>query len=190
MQHYSIAGFVNRWRKVRRHGHAYRGNLANRETAIKACHLHVEGGAEIMTYMILTYMYACSLGACCFILCEDAALTGDQTLSPVDVANVLEEMLPAQNQSYLLGLKLKLPLHVVESIFATHSQPRDRLLQVLIAFMQQLEPRPTWSAIVDALRSPAINLLQLAKLIHSKHCPTLPAELVQGTVNVHVFNSR
>ena len=35
------------------------------------------------------------------------------TLTPDDAVDVLEELLPAQNKSYELGLKLKLPQHVV-----------------------------------------------------------------------------
>ena len=68
-----------------------------------------------------------------------AAPTGDDPLTPDDAVNVLEEILEAQSQSYVLGLKLKLPLHVVEDICDNHSQPRDRLLQILTAFLQQVD---------------------------------------------------
>ena len=77
----------------------------------------------------------------------------------------------AQNQSYALGLKLKLPPHVVEAIHSTYLQPRDRLLQVLIEFTKQIDPRPTWRAIVAALRSPAVNLPQLAMRVEAAHFP-------------------
>ena len=82
---------------------------------------------------------------------------------------MLEELLPAQNQSYVLGLKLKLPLHVVDAIHSTHSQPQNRLLEILIAFMKHVEPTPTWKSITDALRSPAVNLPHLAQKIDGKH---------------------
>ena len=77
----------------------------------------------------------------------------------------------AQNRSYVLGLKLQLPLHVVDSICEKYSEPRDRLLQVIIEFTKQVEPKPTWRAIVDALRSPAVNLPQLAMKVEVKHFP-------------------
>ena len=77
----------------------------------------------------------------------------------------------AQNQSYVLGLKLKLPQYVVDGIYEAHSQPQDRLLQVLIAFTKQVDPRPTWRAIVSALRSPAVNLPQLAMKVEATHYP-------------------
>ena len=100
-----------------------------------------------------------------------AAPTGDEPLTPDDAVNVLEEILEAQIQSYALGLKLKLPLHVVDGICEKHFEPRDRLLQILTAFLQQVDPRPTWRAIVDALRTPAVNLPQLAIRVEAAHFP-------------------
>ena len=100
-----------------------------------------------------------------------AAPTGDESLTPDDAVNVLEEILEAQNQSFVLGLKLKLPLHVVDAIHSTNLLPRDHLLQVLIEFTKPVDPRPTWRAIVDALRSPAVNLPQLAMRVEAAHFP-------------------
>lgn len=95
-------------------------------------------------------------------------------LTPGDAVNLLEALLAAQTHSYLLGLKLGLPVHVVDGIFATHFLPRDRLLHVLIAFLNQEEPQPTWEVVVGALRSPAVNLPQLAKAVEAKYSPYRP----------------
>lgn len=88
---------------------------------------------------------------------------------------MLEEIQEAQNQSYLLGLKLNLPLPVVDYIYETYSQPRDRLLQVLIEFTHQVEPRPTWKAIAAALKSPTVDLPRLAKIVEAAHCGKMSA---------------
>lgn len=96
---------------------------------------------------------------------------GDETLTPNDAVHLLEELLSAQNQSYVLGLKLQLPLHIVEGICKDHLQPRDRLLQVLIEFTKQIDPRPTWRVIVEALKSPAVNLPRLGKIVEAVHFP-------------------
>ena len=92
-------------------------------------------------------------------------------LTPDDAAEILEELLPAQNQSYLLGLKLKLPKHEVEAIHTRYLDPHERLLHVIIAFLRQEEPRPTWRVIVEALRNPIVNLPQLARRLESAHFP-------------------
>ena len=79
--------------------------------------------------------------------------------------------MPAQNDSYELGLKLKLPTHCVVAIHSTHSKPRKRLLQVVMEFLQQVKPPPTWRTITDALKSPAVNHPHLAKTVEAAHLP-------------------
>ena len=93
----------------------------------------------------------------------------DETLCPEDAAEVAEALLPAQNKSYELALKLKLPLYLVKSIHSTDSKPSSRLILVVDAFLSQVEPRPTWNVIADALRSPLVNLPQLANTLETAH---------------------
>ena len=88
-----------------------------------------------------------------------------------DAAAVLEALLPAQTQSYLLGMELKLEIHEIEAIHEKYLDPRDRLLHIILAFLRRAEPRPTWRVIVDALRSPAINLTALAERVEAAHFP-------------------
>ena len=110
-----------------------------------------------------------------------APTTMGEILTPDDAVDMLEELLPAQNKSYEMGLKLKLPQHEVESIHSAYSKPRSRLLHILIGFANQAEPRPTWGVIVEALRSPAVNLPALAAGVEAAHLPdptTTPREVV------------
>ena len=93
-------------------------------------------------------------------------------LTPNDVLKIVEELLPAQNQSYELGIKLNLPPHQVESIHSTYTDPGKRLLQIVIQFLDQLEPRPTWKVIVDALKCPVVNLPRLGEAIEAAHFTT------------------
>ena len=101
----------------------------------------------------------------------NAAPTGDETLTPNDVVKVLEELLPAQNQSHVLGLKLGLPFYKVEGIQSNYHNPRDRLLQVITEFLRQEQTGPTWRIIVDALRSSVVNESALAKRVEAAHFP-------------------
>ena len=39
----------------------------------------------------------------------------------------------------------------------------DQLRDILIQFLKQVEPRPTWKVIIEALRSPSVNLPALVK---------------------------
>ena len=93
----------------------------------------------------------------------------ESTLTPDDAVDVLEELLPAQNKAYELGLKLKLPQERVEGIQRLYSEPRQQLLHILVEFTNQEEPRPTRKTIVEALKSPAIDLPALARKIEASH---------------------
>ena len=76
-----------------------------------------------------------------------------------------------QNQSYELGLKLKLKRHVVDAIHSRYHDPKERLLQILLKFVKQVEPKPTWSVIIDALRSQAVDHPKLANKLEAAHIP-------------------
>ena len=92
-------------------------------------------------------------------------------LTPDDAETILDELFEAQNQSLMLGLALKLPLHEVEFIHLHYQNPKDCLIHVIVAFLEQAEPRPTWRDIVEALRSHAVNLPGLAWRVEEAHCP-------------------
>lgn len=99
------------------------------------------------------------------------APSGDDILGPDDAINILEELLEAQNQSRFLGLKLNVPEHVVEAIHTKYHDPKERLYNVLVQYLNTTQMEPTWRTIVDALRSPAVNLPQLAKKVEAAHFP-------------------
>ena len=60
----------------------------------------------------------------------DTVLEIDEAL-PLDKAtDILDELIEAQNQSYVLGLKLKIKLHDVDAIHSKDLDPKVRLLQI------------------------------------------------------------
>ena len=103
-----------------------------------------------------------------------AAPVLDETLTPDDAAKIFEELLGAQNCAYQLGLKLNLPHSFIEAIYASYSNPRDRLLHIILEFLKQAEPRPTWKVIVEALRSRLVNLPALARRVEAALAPSEP----------------
>ena len=92
-------------------------------------------------------------------------------LTERDAMAIFEELLEAMNQAYVLGLKMNLPTHEVDAISAAYMNARDRLLQVILVFLRRSEPGPTWRVIVDALRSPAVNLTALAERVEAAYFP-------------------
>ena len=99
------------------------------------------------------------------------ATTENGFLTSNDAVQVAEELLPAQNKSYQLGLKLKLQPHEVENIHSTYANSEERLLRIIILFLNQVDPKPTWRVIVEALKSPLVNLPQLARAVETAHFP-------------------
>lgn len=90
-----------------------------------------------------------------------------EVLTPDNAVDVMEKLLPAQNKTFQLGLKFKLPEHEVESIHSTYSKPPDRLLHLIIGFTKK--GKASWRVIVEALRSPAIGLHELASEIEAAY---------------------
>ena len=98
-------------------------------------------------------------------------------LTPHDAETVCKELLPVQNKSYELGLELKLPPSDVASIMhSAYLKQQERLIRIATEFTEHKEPRPTWRAIVDALRSSSVNNPQLAEEIERKYCVPSPPE--------------
>ena len=99
-----------------------------------------------------------------------AAPAVDETMKSDDVSDTLDKLMEAQNHSYVLGLKL-LPTHKMEAIHRQYQDPEDCLLHIFLAFTKQIQPRPTWRVIVEALKSPSVNLPGLAARVEAAHFP-------------------
>ena len=113
------------------------------------------------------------------------ATAADEVLTPDDATKIVEELLPAQNKSHLLGLKLNLPRYEVAATHSRYSDPVDRLLHVITEFLRRtVTPKPTWRVIVEALRSPLVNLPDLARRVEADHFPDL-ASIPQNSGMVH-----
>ena len=85
-------------------------------------------------------------------------------------------------------MKLNLPLYKIESIHQTHKDnPQRQLFHVIAEFLKGVEPRPTWRVIVDALRSPLVNLPQLAQKIEDAHFPKHDSSEPTASKTLYLF---
>ena len=95
-----------------------------------------------------------------------------EILTTADAANVLRELLPAQNESYKLGLALGLKNHEIEGIHSPYRRPEECLREVIITFLQQKpKSRRNWRVIADALSDPLVNRQDLAESVKAAHFP-------------------
>ena len=88
-------------------------------------------------------------------------------LTSSDAAAVLDALFPAMSKSFVLGLVLGLPTHEVECIHSSFSDPKERLLRIIIAYLKTTQP--TWGAIVNALRRPGMNMHALADEVEAAY---------------------
>ena len=99
----------------------------------------------------------------------------DRILVRDDVPGIVAQILDVQTKSKIFGRVLKLPASTVDGIHMQY-RPEECLFQVMDEFVKQVEPRPTWRAIVNSLRNQLIGLTSLAEEIEGKHCPAPPAQ--------------
>ena len=105
------------------------------------------------------------------LMAEGGRDPGETELSEETIVDLFLELKPARSNSYNLGLELKVPESEIQKIHSSLSKPENRLLYVLLKFVTQVEPRPSWTTIISALRSPAVNLPDLAQQVAEKNCP-------------------
>ena len=89
----------------------------------------------------------------------------DRILGKEDAIDVVGKLQDLVTKTKFLGRVLGLPPSTVESIHKQYSDPPERLLSVIDEFVKQVEPRPTWRTLLNALRGPLIGEYALAKTI-------------------------
>ena len=100
----------------------------------------------------------------------------DKTLNKDDVIKITGRLLDVQTKSEVLSHLLKLPSGRRGAIIQQYRDPHDQLLHVIGEFVKQVEPRPTWRFILDALRDEQIGDHSLAQDIEdsiSSPCSSL-----------------
>ena len=147
------------------------GFIAHAQHSVLAAPIFLTQGLGMDTGIILGYRYHCTAR-----FLSSFPLDGAQeTLSQSDDMEILEELLPAKNQTVFLARKLGIPDHTVETIHKEQIDQKERLYHVIQEFLKQVEPRPTWRVILDALRNPVVNLPRLAETIERRHGFHTPA---------------
>ena len=99
----------------------------------------------------------------------------DQQLAVDDARLLVDELLEAQNTACLLALELKIVQYDIDALDKQYPVPKDKLYRVIVLFLQR-NPKPTRRIIVNALKSPKVKLLALARTIEENHLPASTPE--------------
>ena len=113
-----------------------------------------------------------------------------------DLQTLQQELLPVAQHWKAIGICLQIDVNLIarlaispttekeDSEYATHHSPEDCLSEILRWWLNRVSPQPTWRAVIDALRSPAVGEMKLANQIHLKYCrPQLPWQQDPGQLN-------
>ena len=108
----------------------------------------------------------------------------DQSLGERDLGNVVEEVFDAHAKWYDLGLQLGVQGGTLDGIRNQFQNPKDALREMLMVWLKMVDPKPTWTALIDALRSRTVGKYQLAQALEHKYCPILSAAGKLSCMNV------
>ena len=89
------------------------------------------------------------------------------------MGQVIEELHDASLKWYKIGLQLKLSPTCLDKIKEEESDSSDKLLEMSKAWLKKIEPKPTWSALVQALRTRSVGEEKEASRLEEKYCISL-----------------
>ena len=93
----------------------------------------------------------------------------DSVLDPNNAMDILQELAVVKAKSEVLGHLLRVPRVLLYSFRQEYTDPQNHLLHVIDEFLKGIDPRPTWRAIIGALRHPQLNYHKLAEEIEKKY---------------------
>ena len=94
--------------------------------------------------------------------------TKSYRLTKNDITIVRKEVLPAASKWFDLGLELRLDPDYLNTLRSKSDE--ESLRELLLRWLSGVDPEPTWEALCDALRNPAIKHELLAEEIEEKYC--------------------
>ena len=90
-----------------------------------------------------------------------------------DLRDVLEGILASSTKWYMIGIWLKVPLDKLDGIKQQSGDAGGHLCEMVKEWLKGTAAagsRPTWGALVEALRSQMVGEHKLADQLEAKHC--------------------
>ena len=98
---------------------------------------------------------------------------GQQLSIDDDLAVLLEELINVRAKWYNIGMKLGVRVGRLDAIRTQYNDPSDCLRETLAAWLRAC-PTTTWSKVVEALNSAAVDEGKLATSLKRKYCSSIP----------------
>ena len=96
--------------------------------------------------------------------------------SRLKLKDLVEELHDVKTKWRAIGVQLEMePSKLRQIDYSYKADPEAAFMDMMEAWLVQLEPPPSWGAIVDALRSRSVGETALASDIENRRCPGRPA---------------
>ena len=89
-----------------------------------------------------------------------------------DLRCVYKELLDVSHKWFKLGVELELRLGTLERVRDQYPDPSTALLEMLLHWLKQVDPPPTWEGLACALESRTVGEPRLAEQLRTKYCKT------------------
>lgn len=105
-----------------------------------------------------------------------------QQLTIDDLRVIMKESNNVRAKWYNIGVQLGVPVGTLKAIEKQYlNDPTDCLRETLTTWLKTSFPSPTWTNIVEALRSSVVGETKLAAELEHKYCSSRPAPPVPVT---------
>lgn len=95
------------------------------------------------------------------------------TLSDKDIKHVRREIYDARTKWYDIGIELEIPTSTLKSIkLMYNNSPAECLVEMLDTWLKQVNPKPSWRLLTNALEQPTVGEEQLADKLKRRYCPS------------------
>ena len=91
-------------------------------------------------------------------------------LSNDDLSDILRGLHHARTSWYYIGLQLRESVDTLDGIREQFKDPDDRLRETITHWLKQVEPTPTWRALVNALKTHSVGEGRLAGRLERGRC--------------------
>jgi len=88
----------------------------------------------------------------------------------MNLCTVWNEIHDARAKWYDIGIELKIDVPTLKNIKSTYTDNKDCFREVLKVWLKAVDPKPTWKALVDALKARVIDEQKLAADLEAKFC--------------------
>ena len=100
---------------------------------------------------------------------------------------LLNELHPVRATWFNIGLELGIPHTTLNSFQQMHAKPLDLMREMLMHWLDRtVDPRPTWEAVVKALRSPIVEMQNVAEQLELKYCAPVQCTKEESNSSIRI----